>query len=54
MSERFKVVPVAAHESAFGDETDGDAVFDAGVGERERAERRDSSKPWRTFTSRTS
>lgn len=43
MSERFRVVPVAAHESAFGDETDGDTVvFDAGVGEGERAERRGS------------
>lgn len=42
MSERFRVVPVAAHESALGDETDGDTVFDAGVGEGERAERRGS------------
>jgi len=43
MSERFRVVPVAAHESAFGDETDGDTVFDAaGVCEGERGERRGS------------
>ncbi|XP_016339622.1 solute carrier family 12 member 7-like [Sinocyclocheilus anshuiensis] len=43
MSERFMVVPVAhAEESAFGDEADGDSVFDAGAGEGERAERRGS------------
>uniref|UniRef100_A0A671Q9W6 Solute carrier family 12 member 7-like n=1 Tax=Sinocyclocheilus anshuiensis TaxID=1608454 RepID=A0A671Q9W6_9TELE len=37
------VVPVAhAEESAFGDEADGDSVFDAGAGEGERAERRGS------------
>lgn len=43
MSERFLVVPVAhAVESAFGGETDGDSVLDAGGGEGERAERRGS------------
>ncbi|KAF4095526.1 hypothetical protein G5714_023129 [Onychostoma macrolepis] len=37
MSERFLVVPVAqADESAFGDATDGDSVFDAGAGEERR------------------
>lgn len=37
MSERFMVVPVAhAEESAFGDEADGDSVFDAGAGEERR------------------